>query len=67
MPEECSNIVVAFGNTGSGKSTLLGSMIVGSNNLQKKDIKNGKWIQRVIDYKEGVEGPFPIGHQYSQS
>ena len=67
VPEECSNVVIAFGNTGCGKSTLLGSMIMGPNNLEKLRIMVDKYKQNVIDYKQGGVGPFPIGHKTTAS
>ena len=36
LPEQCSDIVITFGNTGCGKSTLLGAMIIGSDKLEAK-------------------------------
>lgn len=43
-------------------------MIVGSENMEKKQIKdlNGR-KKNVLDYKEGVEPVFPIGHLSAES
>lgn len=50
--------MIAIGKTGSGKSTLLSSMILGSESLELKVIEK----RRVIDFREGVNPLFSIGH-----
>lgn len=74
------NYVLAIGPTGCGKSTLFGSMIVGSENMHLKKLtlqidkdeddnrssvkSPSKTKKYVIDYKEGVEQSFKIGHTH---
>ena len=60
---ELNDIVIAIGKTGSGKSTLLSAMISGPDILEIK-IKNKR---KVIDFKDGCNPVFSIGHSLHQS
>lgn len=57
------DIVMAIGNTGCGKSTLMGSMILGSDKLERKKIQK----RNIIDYKENVPNVLKIGHSQKSS